>query len=65
MTYITMSERVMTIKGHQVFGEEESAPPPPAEKILATPMLRRLYQEAAFAFVQSKLSAEMIIGLTF
>jgi len=34
--YMTMLEMLMTKKGHQTFGQEESAPPP--EKILATPM---------------------------
>jgi len=44
MTYITMSERVMTIKGHQVFGEEEVHPPPrrenPGYAYVETPISR-------------------------
>ena len=27
MTYMTMLEKVMTKKGHQIFGQEEGAPP--------------------------------------
>ena len=34
LTHMTMQK---TKKGHQIFGQEESVPPPP-EKILATPM---------------------------
>ena len=36
VTDMTMEKKVMTKKGHQIFGQEKCTP---AEKILATPML--------------------------
>ena len=35
VTDMTMQKKVMTKKGHQIFGQEKCTP---AEKILATPM---------------------------
>ena len=50
MTHMTMLERVMTKKRHQIFGQEESASP---EKILATPVITSITRDMLSAGVYS------------